>query len=113
MVPAQQHSRHMRQIHKSGDIEPSFRHTHNGILVSITGKARSVHGIILRPDRLVMTGKRVVSRLAAGQSPYFSPRKNLIDDCGHHFGGGLGGYAGEKRMPGVRAEDSQRALVAV
>src|SRR6478609_12047151 len=103
------------QIHIARGVEQTLEQMSHRMLQAVAGEAERDQGIVVRPDRAVGIGHRVVSRLAPRDGADAPPREELL---AHEIGSNPARTfrtddAGEQQLAGIGGSDLARMLGAI
>ena len=103
------------QIHVACGIEQALKHTVDRVLVPIARKPCRDERVVVRPNRPVVIGHRVVAALLARHGTNApSGKEGRPHQVAHHGCGALRcGDAAEQHVTGIRSPNAARLLLAV
>src|SRR6266487_1442240 len=103
------------QIKEKTGIEQTCEDHRCGLLQSVSGESRGDQGVIVRPDRSIVIGHGIVSRLAASHrtNAPTGERSFVCERCRYAARVLLCRDTGEKTVPRVRRAHSTRLLAAI
>ena len=103
------------QIHIAGGVEQALEHMFDRMLQSVAREAECDQRIIVRPDRSIVIGHRIVTRLAARDGADAPSRKEFMahEIAGDHARPIRPRNAGEQQLPGIRRSHLARLFGAV
>src|SRR4029077_16808082 len=103
------------QIKEETGIEQTCDDHRRGLLQSVSGESRGNQGVIMRPDRSIVIGHGIVSRLAAPHRTNAPTGERCFVCEGSRYTTSvlLCRDTGEKTVPRVRCAHSARSLAAI
>ena len=103
------------QVHVAGGIEQGLEQMRHRMLQAVAREAERDQRIVVRPDRSIVIGHRVVTGFAARHRADAPSRKKfLAHQIGRDQARAVGSnHAGEEKLPGIRRSHLARPLGAV